>query len=254
VAGAFATCSAPADILLQTETWVPQTPYVGEASFIVVNGTNNQATSFFWNRCQVTISQGSYSYGSDANLPCWTDEVKSGANFRFQTGAIWVPVDAPLGQYTWQLTPYDVWGNAAGCWSGILTVAEDPNNGVCVAPADISLRMETWVPQTPYVGQASFIVVNGTNNQATSFTWTHCQMTLSQGSYSYGSDDNLACWTNEVKSGANFRFQTGAIWVPVNAPLGQYTWQLTPYDQYGNAAGCWSGTATIATPPTVVYS
>jgi len=256
VAGAFATCSAPSGISMLFETWVPVTPYVGEASYMVVNGTNNQATSFTWTHCTIELYQGSYSYGTKDYIPCWTDEVKPGASFRFQSDVVWVPADAPLGAYTWELTTYDQFGNEGGCWSGSLDVEEDPNpnNNVCVAPTDISLSSETWVPATPYSGEASFIVVSGTNNQATSFTWTHCAMTLTLGSYSYGSDDHLSCWTDEVKPGAPFRFQTGAIWVPADAPLGTYTWQLTTYDQFGNAAGCWSGSVTVEKDPNSALS
>lgn len=384
VAGAFGTCVAPAGITMNFETWVPETPYVGEASYMVVNGTNHQTSSFTWTHCQINLYQGTYSYGSQGYIPCWTDEVKSGANFRFQTGVVWVPQDAPLGSYTWELMTYDDNGNQGGCWSGSVDVEEDPNphaddDVACTNTGGFTLGVETWVPAAPVQGFASFAVLNGQNKRNTSlqisnvqvtyvrvkdgYTWTspivitncpvtaagaslrcqtgsiwipsamktgkytayitamdvnknplgcitstvtikkapsdteaeekedtccpgiftghtetwvpakpqrgnatyvvvqgtntasytanayNCTVTMTQGSYSYGSNGRIACWTGPVASGADFRVQTAAVQVPAKAPLGQYTTEIQAFSLTGQAVGCWHGVATVVNPP-----
>ena len=113
--------------------------------------------------------------------------------------------------------------------------------GDCVAPADITLSTETWVPDPLIAGSASFIVVSGSNDQSTSFTWSYCTVTLTQGDYSFGSTSLGSCPTSEVAPGATFSFQTDTVWVPQDAPEGSYTWELSTYDVNKNLAGCWSG-------------
>lgn len=251
VAGAFGTCVAPVDITLNFETWVPETPYVGEASYIVVNGTNHQTTSFTAAFCQITMTQGSYSYGSEGYIPCWTDEVKPGANFRFQTGAVWVPQDAPLGTYTWELCVYTENKSLIGCWCSSVSVEEDPRKireeeieNLNCANYPLEVGNPTWNPVYPHPGYYCYLTSYVQNYSPSAVTASTCSVTFSLGSTSFGTGGRVAC-------GAIYNFSEsmnlviGSILVPSSAPVGYYNTVIQIYGEQGQTVGCWSGTTNV---------
>lgn len=250
------TCACNAGVTFGVETWVPVTPYQGLASYAVLNGKNNRNTSI-----QISYVQATYVRVKDGYT--WNSPVvitncaatPAGASLRCQTGSIWIPSAMKTGKYTVYITALDTNKNSLGCATATVTIkkapsdteAEEKEDTCC--PGIFTGHTETWVPVKPQRGNASYVVVQGTNTASYTANAYNCTVTLTQGSYSYGSNGRIACWTGPVAAGAGFRVQTAAVWVPAKAPLGQYTTEIQAFSLTGQAVGCWHGVATVVNPP-----
>lgn len=243
----YAQCTAPTGLLLTVETTVPVNPYIGQAMYWVFDLLNDSSNKVNFSTCSITMSNGSYFFSTPGRIACSSNgAVGIGNTARFQTAALWIPATAPAGTYTVSVTAFNPKGKTIGCWqfqSNVVSSQEEEDD-TCT-PGVMTATTETWVPVKPVTGQGSYVVVQGQNTGTTKNNAYQCNVTLTQGSYSYGSNGLIACWTGPVKAGAGFRVQTAAVWVPKTAPVGQYTTQIQAYNFAGAPVGCWTGTAIV---------
>jgi hypothetical protein len=224
---------------------------------MVLNGQNKRTTSVTLRYAKVTLAQvnGNATYSTPGLLDGYSGPVAAGAAMRFQTGAIWIPSNLPVGKYISYYTALDMNQNVLGCFTGKVTIKKAPSEEDETCSAGIfTAHTETWVPVKPQRGNASYVVVAGVNTAQYTANSYNCTVTLTKGTYSYGSNGRIACWTGPVAAGASFRVQTAAILVPANAPLGAYTTEIQAYGLDGSFVGCWTGTASVVKAPTVENS
>ena len=247
------SCNNDGTVTLNTESWMPETPFQGFPSSLRLQGQNNREETISVRSVAVTLVETGGS-GATFSTPLGVEAssglIAPGASMNFLTDAIWIPPTLPAGEYTSYVTAFDPNSNSLGCYSGKFTLHKAPWDTpvrTCT-PGVFSGHIETWVPNRLQRGGASYVVVSGVNSGPLQASSNTCSVTLTQGSYSYRSRGRVACGTGLVAAGQDFHLHTALVWVPYDAPFGVYSTEIQAYDSTGVAVGCWSGTVVITDP------
>ena len=239
----FSACANDRFLTIQNVTWVPASPVAGTAAYALIAGRSPVTDFVRVTYCDIQFNRAGESTGATGDFPCFYGLVQDRTEFRVQTGAVWVPVGM-TGDYGVEVRLKDEAGGEQGCGTGAVTV-QHPGDGLCRRDGLLSLGVETWIPINPVVGKPAYLVLEGGNESGTVVDVWECKVEAWQGRARFGSTGAVPCYVGIVENGGKFRVQTGAVWVPNDVPIGEYTSVISAYNSNGEEIGCWQGVVTL---------